>query len=881
MGKIYAQKHEEKGRRNMRTKIKNGKVYLLSFLLPLLAWIVMMVIFKIRPFGERTFLISDALHQYYPFFSQYREKLLGFESLQYSFGGGLGFDFISLWSYYLSSPLNLIITLFPREQLSLAMTLLMVVKASLAGTGFAFYLGNRGYGKDMKVIPFACGYALSSFMMGYFFDIMWMECLILFPVILAGLERLLKEGKWKLYVFSLFPALWCNFYMGYIICIFLILWFLCYEFKNPRDFFKKGGMFAGTSVIAAAMAGIVLLPAFIATSATQGGVAIPGFEWMGNYTEIFAGTAGGVFAFNRPVSVSRINYQANLYCGMFALAFFLLYFLNRKIKISRKIKLGLLTAFIILSFNVNGLNYIWHGFHQQVGLPNRFSFLLIFLMLAAGYTTMRDIKEQTWWKLLLSAALIIGGLLYLNKMQPDNVQANMLVSSIALVVGYLLLVFCIGREWIDRSTGTALFFLIAMAELTASMYFSQKSIGHVTVSNFYREVNDLHEAKAWMQDQNGSTAFYREELSNPTVANEGMAYNLNGTGTFSSMLKKDVSESMGKIGYRTTSNQIAYGTGTPVINTLFGIRYILSIGNDALRMEERYQKAQEIGNVTVYENKDVLPIGYMVNDDAADLTTLKGENYENQMELLRLMTGEDYGIFTARPYKLKESNQVEVEKISDILYSCLGPEEGREDNIIFETTAESDSDLYMWISARYIKKVKVKINDTLVADKKMEESYYHIGEVKKGDVIHVYNEVDLSAPTLTSFKLMFFEYHREEMDRAYRKLRTNALEVSSFKQDRIHGQINAGEDGLLFTTIPYDDAWTAVVDGEKAETTMGAEAFLSIPLQAGEHTIELYYRTPALREGILLSLSAVFLAVCIALWEKKRRHSDEEKQEKV
>ena len=865
----------------MRTRIKNEKVYVLSFILPLFAWIIMMILFKVEPFGKNTFLISDALHQYYPFFSQYREKLLGFESLQYSFGGGLGFDFISLWSYYLSSPLNLVITLFPREQLSLVMTLLMVLKGSLCGVSFAYYLRHRGYGKDVRVVPFACGYALSSFMVGYFFDIMWQECLILFPIILAGLEKLLKEGKWKLYTASLFLALWCNFYITFIICIFLILWFLCYEFQNPRDFFRKGMAFAGTSILAAAMAGVVLVPAFIATSATQGGVAIPGFTWMTNYTEIFAGEAGGIFAFNRPVSVTKVDYQANIYCGTFVLGFFLLYFMNSRIKISRKIKLGILIVFLVISFNEQCLNYIWHGFHYQVGLPNRFSFLLIFLLLLSGYTTLRDIGEFAWWKMVLSGLAAVGGLTYLSMEQSDNVTVNMLISTITLLAGYLALSFCMGKGWLDCRSGSALFILIAVSELTASLYFSEKSLGQVSVSNFYREIDDLHEAKAWIDEQNGETQFYREELSNPTVSNEGMAYDLNTTGIFSSMLKQDVAVAMRKIGYRTSSNQIEYGTGTPVINTLFGIKYILIIGEDAIRVEDRYEKARQIGNVAVYENQDVLPVGYMVNEETEDLMDLDGDNFENQMELLRLMTGKEYEIFTPLSYELTESHQVEVEQVSDTVYYYLGAEESREDNLVFEATVSSDSDIYMWISARHVDKVKVRINDTLVADKKMEEGYYHVGEVKEGDVITVSNAIDLSGPTYSSMSLMFYEYQREEMDLAYQQLQKGAMKMTAFAQNHLEGSVNAEEDGLFFTTIPYDDAWTAVVDGEEVETEKGAGAFLSISLEKGEHTIELHYRTPGLKEGILLSVSAAFLMVCMILWDRKRRYNHAEKQEKV
>ena len=67
---------------------------------------------KIGP-GGHSLIIIDGLHQYMPFFSDYQDKLREGSSLFYSFQEGMGTNFLSLWSYYLASPLNLLILLFP------------------------------------------------------------------------------------------------------------------------------------------------------------------------------------------------------------------------------------------------------------------------------------------------------------------------------------------------------------------------------------------------------------------------------------------------------------------------------------------------------------------------------------------------------------------------------------------------------------------------------------------------------------------------------------------------------------------------------------------------------------------------------------------------
>ena len=66
--------------------------------------------------------------------------------------------------------------------------------------------------------------------------------------------------------------------------------------------------------------------------------------------------------------------NVNLYIGIFTVLAVVLYLLNSMVKISEKIKKVLLIGFFYLSFSEMILNFIWHGFHDQYGIPNRFSF---------------------------------------------------------------------------------------------------------------------------------------------------------------------------------------------------------------------------------------------------------------------------------------------------------------------------------------------------------------------------------------------------------------------------------------------------------------------------------------------------------------------------
>ena len=149
----------------------------------------------VHPFGDRAVLIIDSYHQYAPFFSDYYDKIVNGGSLLYSWNGGLGINFLAVIAYYLASPLNLLILLFPRALLIEAFTIVLILKISLSGLSFAYYISKHYKKYDITIVYFSVFYALSGWVLGYNWNIMWLDCIYLLPLIILGLERLIREGR--------------------------------------------------------------------------------------------------------------------------------------------------------------------------------------------------------------------------------------------------------------------------------------------------------------------------------------------------------------------------------------------------------------------------------------------------------------------------------------------------------------------------------------------------------------------------------------------------------------------------------------------------------------------------------------------------------------
>ena len=364
--------------------LKDKYVYAATFFIAVLMMLGAWCIGEVGPFGDKCLVVVDGVHQYLPFFSEYQEKLKGLESLQYTFDVGLGNNFLSLWSYYLSSPLNLLIMLCAKSHLPMALNVIITIKIILAALCFAYFLMHteKTQVKNPGIIVFSLFYAFSSYVVGYYWNLMWLDCIFIFPIIILGMERMFTKKDSRMYILALLYSFICNYYISFMICLFLVLWFFTFSFQGIKDFFFKGLRFAASSLIAAAMGAVVLLPAYkgiMTTASAEFG--LPEWEFYGS----FADTLRSHLLCSEVMTNQVGDGGTNLYCGIFTIMLAMMFFFIRDISLGKKIKYGLLLVLFVISFNNQMLNYIWHGFHNQYGIPNRFAFLYIFLLIIMAY----------------------------------------------------------------------------------------------------------------------------------------------------------------------------------------------------------------------------------------------------------------------------------------------------------------------------------------------------------------------------------------------------------------------------------------------------------------------------------------------------------------
>lgn len=111
-----------------------------------------------------------------------------------------------------------------------------------------------------------------------------------------------------------------------------------------------------------------------------------------------------------------------------------------------------------------------------------------------------------------------------------------------------------------------------------------------------------------------------------------------------------------------------------------------------------------------------------------------------------------------------------------------------------------------------------------------------------------------ASDTITNFD---FAYYRQFVDQR----RKDTLQISSFKHDKITGTVALDSAKLLFFSIPYDKSWKAKVDGIKVQPELVNIGFIGLPLEKGQHNIELYY----LPDYFYVTLGLTILATLVYL----------------
>ena len=361
-------------------KVKKVVLYLLAFLFPLVLLVGIFIYLKVYPFGENTYLPVDAFGQYVNFLQYFRNVFLEDGSIIYSLSKSIGGEMYGLFAYYLISPFNFITLFFQKGNMTFVFDIILILKVATSSLTFTYYL-NRRKKADFTNLIFAIMYSFSAYVVTYGFNIMWLDAVILLPLVVAGIDDIVHSKKNILYIISLSLTLITNYYVGFMVCIFSLMYFiykiLIGDLENKKEALTKIGIFIISSICAALIAGVILVPVFIGL---QDGRADFSFSELSLDKNFNIENLMSKFATNS-FDLEEIKNSAMppVFCGILANVLTLSYFFNGKIKIREKILSLLLLILFIISFYIKGINLLWSMGNIPAWYIYRYAFCFSFM----------------------------------------------------------------------------------------------------------------------------------------------------------------------------------------------------------------------------------------------------------------------------------------------------------------------------------------------------------------------------------------------------------------------------------------------------------------------------------------------------------------------
>ena len=827
--------------------------YITAFSLTVFIMLLVFIIKDFWPIGDRCFLRTDLYHQYAPFFRELKTKYLTHGSLEYDWNIGGGTNFWVLTAYYLASPLNVFVALVPSRFIIEFVTAMIVIKLGLCSVSMTYYLNSRHKKKGAEAYPaviFGIFYALSGYMAAYQWNVMWLDCIWLFPLVILGLERLVRENKGMLYCFAYGMTVLSNYYIAIMVsmgiacyCFFL----LGTEKKMRRDFGVKFLKFIGFTALGLMFAALFLAPYISYFGMTASADNNFKYEWY-SYFSIFDMFSRHLL--NVDVHTG-LDHWPNIYCGVIIFVLLPLYYMNRKITLREKIGYSLLLLFFYFSFSTRAMDYIWHGFHIPNSLPCRQSFIYILIILTMCCRGFTGIQERTYRD--LTAALLFGLLFVaasekLMKGESYYHIYTFYVSALFIIL-YIILAYLHRKGRIHKDTLVIMVLTVVCVEACVNTCVT--SVPTVSRSEYMNYDDGVHAIMEKIEADEGGD-FFRAEKEELRTKNDAAWLTYPSVSTFSSVANARLTAFYKHLGLESSTN--AYGsTGhTPFTNMLMGVKYIFH--NRELSPWDSVRSLYDYSDgIYAYRNEYTLPLGFALPDNVEPRWSTSGNPMDNQNQLAGLVS-DVYDLFVDVTDDYTSSTVITLRIPEDGFYYAYSPKSGP-------------------------KQIKVTHGEYNKTFKNLNRSYtMDLGYLSAGTAVTFENAEDDSVKTLN---ITLYRFNDSKFQTVYEAFSKEPFEIDSFTDTEVNGHITVSEACTLWTTIASEKGWTVLVDGEETSYITLKDAYIGIPLHAGSHTVTLRYRTPYLTLGIILHILAILIFLLLFLAARFRTLTENLEEEEM
>lgn len=842
------------------------RFYFITFFIPVILTYIAYAIFGIAPFGDQSVLCLDLNGQYVYYFEAIRDAFWGDGSIFYDWSRNLSGNFMGIIGYYLASPFTIIIILLPESMMLTSLLIMQLAKLGAAAVTFGYFLRKRRGVEEVPSLIFSTLYAMMAYAVIQLIDPMWIDGLVFLPLIMAGMEYLVDDGRRLNYIIPLGLMFVANFYIGYMIAFFCVIYFVFYTFFGSDSKSLDGmgkvqaiGRFTYSSIVGAMLAAAMILPMYFALQQGKFDFTDPDYSFQTQFELV------DLFPQLMPAQYDSVNVQGSpeIYCGTLTLFLLPLFYVNKNISAKKKIGYTFMLICMILSMYIKPVDMMWHGGQVPNWLPYRYSFLVSFVLINMAAVAFKNLKGVSIGKLTTEFILLLIGMLFMVRINYEHIDIKKSIwVAIIFILVHLMLIYMLnnGKAGRTRAMNTAIvlsMLVFVSGEATYNAVDSMNKIHkEVAYSGGAYYNNFVQNGRAIVDElENYDDGLYRSEKTYWRCVNDNDALGLRGISHSSSVMNTKIINFIETMGYCTHSYYTRYNGNSDIADSLLGIKYVLNqeaekgqdnsgsnyLNENYVPINDGYTYQNHNGvnqTVKIYENPNALSIGYMADENILKIDHLGNDNpFNSQNVFLSTLVGQtQFDASNALSAYAQYYTPIDVGEpvINNITVSDYNVENrlklytagDGDPTINFNFTVPDDKPIYIYFKTENQKSVNLWLgewSDELQDyDYSDHDRYGFFSSYFEGDNYTMMRlgsfepgkKISLRVTVANEYTIVrdffFYSFNEELFQQDIDKLKLNQLNVEEYDENYIKGTVTASEGQILMTSIPWEETGSSI-----------------------------------------------------------------------
>jgi len=816
---------------------------------------------------------------------------------------GAGLDIISSLNYYaIGDPLNLMYLITPSRYTEYMYEFLIILRLYLSGITFSLYASKMKKEKYCillgSFIYVFCAFSLRASVRHPFF----INPMIYFPLILIGIEKIFRKEKPWIFIFTITISAFNSFYFLYMCTIlavfYALLRFLSTFRDNKNEIMKELlltiGKFLYYYILGIGLAAVVFIPSIVGLFGTS---RVTGFT---KENLLFYDFSYYIKFFTQFLTVDSVGSWTYLgYCSISLVCIIFIFIKKNKKYRMKRIMFIIFTMFALIPF----MGYLFNGFAY---VTNRWIFVYSFFIAYLTTDITPDLfKSDEYVNKKLFFCLILYSTISIITFMKTG-KSNILLAVIFLFICNIIIII-LHKE--PKILKICLVLLISVETILHGFtIYSLDGIGYVNQFIDFGEGNSYitkstYDTEKYIKSIDDESIF-RIDVVESGIENYGLTQDVNSVNSYFSILNgtiTDYSRSIGNLAMKTSIKLKSLDSRT-ILNTLSSVKYMVVKEKDLWKIPYGYEKIKTYKysdeNVYIVKNNNYLPIMYTYSSyipidtynslevNEREQSMIEGVVLEENIDLPKTQLEFDYKTILEKKELLNQFEQSKAYKEGLIeVYDNRIVVKKANQSISLRVNGVDNSETYLvWNNIDYIDKNKNKLIGKIdvktdngkkkyeICDKRyfasanIEDILMNIGFLEKS-----VNKIDIKFNNIGEYYFDDLKIICQPMENYKSKvnLLNEKIEDIQIDSNYIKATVNNDENKILCVSIPYSKGWSAKINGEKVKILKSNIMHMGIVLEPGINNIELYYCTPGIKMGLVITIVCIILILFLVLKDRR------------